>query len=253
MPIITRKSKREGYKPFVFFRGTLKGARQQGEKSILKAFNAARPSDVQPLKNTEETLSAIRGFKRTILDHMQAMAENPPEEKRAEKFILVSTPFGFVPLKIGLNPDKRFLVHQYPNLHTILQGIPFIRLKEVLAEGFKKRNLPLSPNFDNVFNTKDRTGRYRLYYPSEEKDTRGDIYSLELMATHPHRIGEKEYPQSGLVTSVSKNQITRVNIHLDPFLSKEETKTRMAFYRRELKQFTDDGHKIRFLHRGQQE
>jgi len=110
---------------------------------------------------------------------------------------------------------------------------PFIALKQILSEGFKRKSAP------NVNIWKIPEWRHSFFgHKSNLEQTKGDEYRIEMLTQikrqEEHKGTRRRNPlEDATVTYAHPAQIKRIIIKLNPQLRPEDAERRKQFYRRE--------------------
>jgi hypothetical protein len=244
MPLKIREpvAKVKGRKPFIFFKGSETELSKIPSEGIVTALAEAGVRYFQQQyyeKKPGEKLSVANAMKEEVTASISKLRESSEKEG----IFQLQGPFGAIRIKLALLPNGRVCLHQYPVTHGVTYRSrdgkritdSFECLEGILGGGYVGHSPP-----NVTLQTRRRPPGYSQFsIPSTGKGygrkTEGDKYSIQIMAQDT-----PDYPTHGYYGTVwkaSPDQILRVNIHLNPKLSKEQVRERKAWYRDRLKRY----------------
>jgi hypothetical protein len=231
MPLKQTKP-RKGSEPMIYFKGTVRGARQIKLESLERMLNKTGAHFYNP----EHASTEIKG----LLEHSISVATNLRAGEA--KLIDLFTKDGVMPIRIKKTPSGLLLIHQMPQTHGITATTsypPFESLLKVLSEGFIGKNTP-----NSILEVRRVRNSGWGCTQGETGIAMGDCYSIEANAPlrsfseeetndYRHRIS---YPARGYysIKTASPNQIVSINILLSRFANKKTKRQKMAFYKEQI-------------------
>jgi len=221
MAIRTKKPWKKTAKPFVYFKGTVTKGRRLPLKHITEAFEHAGVT-FPDKKSARDTARQLKANAVDALDHMKKTGWD-------RKVFAVDLPSGeSVNFRVFRSRNGKVLLHQHPVMHGVRRPnmmhelSTFESLKKVLETGFEGKR---APNVERAERRK-QVGQWA----GRDGITRGDRYAVEIMAAM-----DGYNPAYGYVKKAEPEQIARVNVEIDPKLSKKEVAEKKRFYRKHLK------------------
>jgi len=254
------ESKRKGFAPFNYFRGSPEQLSKLNNRVVIKTFKSAgfELSGREVSRITDEIKEKALSFAKvsTSKKDLGWFLKQPikrwsglkplvtPSGVKLSWFFLrdgpnnwvfdVNTSNGTVSFKLSVRKGgKELLLHQQPVTHGINFGHivdgsnerfvnSFSALRPILAEGFRGMYGANSISYVNRRHAAQPT------ITGAPEIVKGDYYSIELMAPHSRSTSKRE---ETFVSRARKNQVTKINVFLSESASKEEIQRKKKFYR----------------------